>query len=107
MRKWTDVARLDALSQRPVDFSYWVAQNLPVDDDMKLQILGINCCIQRLRVELSVMQKVGLPVARCSSILLISFQLTRLCCKECGREIGSTNDVINMSIEGPMGTYVK
>ena len=36
-----------------------MASLLPLDDTMKLELLKINCSIQRLRYELSVMKRVG------------------------------------------------
>lgn len=40
------------------DFSFWVAANMPLDDSLRLQILGINCPTQRLRKELEIVRKV-------------------------------------------------
>ena len=48
------------MPSEPVEFSYWVAGNLPLDDSMKLHLLRIDSAIQRLRCELNIMQKVQL-----------------------------------------------
>ena len=42
----------------PKLLSYWVATNLPLDDSHRLKILEINCAVQRLRFELSLIEKV-------------------------------------------------
>ena len=42
----------------PKELSFWVATNLPLDDTHRLKILEINCAIQRLRFELSLIEKV-------------------------------------------------
>lgn len=42
----------------PLDFSFWVAANMPLDDNLRLQILSINCPTQRLRRELEIVRKV-------------------------------------------------
>lgn len=46
----------------PVDLSYWVVQNLPLEDDQRLQLLNINNANQRLRAELSILQRVRLII---------------------------------------------
>ena len=43
----------------PSDFSFWVAANMPLDDNLRLQILSINCPTQRLRRELEIVRKVS------------------------------------------------
>ncbi len=55
---WYEPDRVRALSENRVDFSYWVASNLPLGDETKLQLLGVNCSMQRLRAELSLMKQV-------------------------------------------------
>lgn len=50
----------------PIDLSYWVIQNLPLDDDLRLQLLSINNANQRLRAELTILQRViFLPATIC------------------------------------------
>lgn len=41
-----------------LDFSFWVAANMPLDDSLRLQILSINCATERLRKELEIVRKV-------------------------------------------------
>lgn len=46
------------MPSEPIEFSYWVAGNLPLDDMLKLSLLRIDSAVQRLRCELNIMQKV-------------------------------------------------
>jgi hypothetical protein len=57
----------------PKELSFWVATNLPLDDGYRLKILEINCAIQRLRFELSLIEKVILKL-----ISLAGFERTTL-----------------------------
>lgn len=42
----------------PTELSFWVAQNVPMLEEHRLQILELNSPIQRLRLELKAMQQV-------------------------------------------------
>lgn len=75
--------------QKPSEFSYWVAANLPLENSQRLDLLSLDCPIQRLRWELSVLEKYNY-----------------LCCSECKLKICNRNDIFSMSIQGPQGTYV-
>jgi len=86
---WNTSLKLNSIPREASEFSYWVAANLPLDDTLRLNILGINSSVQRLRCELSILE-------RC----------TVLCCKECNVEVTDKKDVFSMSIEGPQGMYV-
>lgn len=55
---FVDVGSGSIVPRDPIDLSYWVIQNLPLDDDLRLQLLSINNPNQRLRAELSVLQRV-------------------------------------------------
>ena len=59
MKSWNESLRDEMMPQDPVDFSYWLAGNLPLDDAMKIQLLRIDSAIQRLRCELNIMQRVS------------------------------------------------
>ncbi|XP_048740703.2 protein cereblon-like [Ostrea edulis] len=87
--KWNSSYKPEKLPSNVVALSYWVIQNLPLDDDLRLNLLGIDNAVQRLRFSLSIVRK-------CSS----------LCCKECNTNIASKNDVFSLSVEGPLGAYV-
>ncbi|XP_075228978.1 protein cereblon-like isoform X2 [Lycorma delicatula] len=76
-----------ALPRNPTDLSFWVAQNLPIEP--RLVVLRLNSPIQRLRWELSVLQK-------CQT----------LSCTNCSNIVGHQKNVFAMSVEGPQGTYV-
>jgi cereblon len=43
----------------PVSLSFWVAINLPIDDIYRQRILQMDCAVQRLRFELSLLKKVS------------------------------------------------
>ncbi|CAG5126153.1 unnamed protein product, partial [Candidula unifasciata] len=79
-----------SLPPDPVDLSFWVAHNLPVNDEMRLRLLTFDSVVQRLRF--------GLNIIRKSGVLL--------CCDSCQEEIASKKDVFSMSQEGPLGAYV-
>lgn len=57
---FVDVGSGSIVPRNPIDLSYWVIQNLPLDDDLRLQLLSINNPNQRLRAELSILQRVNL-----------------------------------------------
>jgi cereblon len=58
LTSWNDTIQRDKMPQDPVEFSFWVAGNLPLDDAMKLHLLQVDNAVQRLRCELSIMKKV-------------------------------------------------
>ncbi|KAL5014116.1 hypothetical protein ScPMuIL_008386 [Solemya velum] len=89
LQKWNQSLQSSVFPQEPAELSYWVAQNLPVDDSLRLQLLSINTAVQRLRCELSIIQM-------CSV----------MCCSQCSTELADKKDVFSMSVEGPLGAYV-
>ncbi|ELT95677.1 hypothetical protein CAPTEDRAFT_173167 [Capitella teleta] len=86
---WNDHLDLRSIPEDASQFSFWLASNLPLDDGQKLRLLRLHCSVQRLRCELSLMQ-------RCSA----------LCCKNCALRIAEKKDVFCMADEGPIGAYV-
>lgn len=86
---WNDTLKRDSNDLDPIDFSYWVLQNLPLDDSRRIHLLSIDSAVQRLRCELSIMQSCSI-----------------LCCRECDLEIANKSDVFSMSLEGPLAAYV-
>lgn len=58
LKKWNDTLRPENLPKDPIKLSYWVTQNIPLDDSLKLHLLSINNAIQRLRCALHIMDKV-------------------------------------------------
>ncbi|XP_046400322.1 protein cereblon [Ischnura elegans] len=77
------------LSEDPVELSFWVVQNLPLDDKQRVKLLRMNSAIQRLRWELGILE--------------LCHQLT--CCN-CGQKIADQRHAFCMSVAGPQGTYV-
>ncbi|RZF44225.1 hypothetical protein LSTR_LSTR003865 [Laodelphax striatellus] len=75
------------LPKNPTALSFWVAQNLP--HKQRLMTLKLNSPIQRLRWELSVLERMH------------TYQ-----CSHCNITVGSKRDVIIMSVDGPQSTYV-
>lgn len=89
LNKWNESLQASRLSDDPIELSFWVCQNLPLDDSQKLNLLSLDNAVQRLRCALSIMEK-------CSVI----------CCRECKIQVAHTNDVFSLSLEGPMSAYV-
>lgn len=50
----------------PVELSYWIIQNLPLEDYHRLKLLNINNPCQRLRAELSILEMVSSLVVKLS-----------------------------------------
>ncbi|KAK2858262.1 hypothetical protein Q7C36_006181 [Tachysurus vachellii] len=90
LHEWDENLKDESLPSNAIDFSYRVAACLPIDDDLRLQLLRIGSAIQRLRCELDIMD-------RCTS----------LCCKRCqDTEITTKNEIFSLSLCGPMAAYV-
>lgn len=79
-----------SLPSDPVDLSFWVAHNLPVNDHLRLRLLSFDSVVQRLRFGLNIIRKSG----------------RLLCCDQCAKEISNKEHVFSMSQEGPLGAYV-
>ena len=60
LQSWNQTLSSDKMPGDASDFSFWVAGSLPLDDNLKLHLLQIDSAVQRLRCELSIMQKVRL-----------------------------------------------
>lgn len=73
----------------PVELSFWVAQNMSFTDEHKLILLGVNSAVQRLRIELRILDSCKI-----------------LYCNGCHSKVARSEDVFSMSVEGPQGTYV-
>ncbi|XP_012284303.1 protein cereblon [Orussus abietinus] len=72
----------------PMELSFWVAQNLVLDDNEKLALLSYNSAIPRLQKEIK---------------YLINDKV--LVCSHCNRFIGKRTDMFPMSKEGTQNTY--
>lgn len=86
---WNKTLRTVSLPEDATDLSFWVVQNLPLDNKMRRRLLGLNCTVHRLRSEISIMKKCAV-----------------LCCISCSAKIAHKEDVFSMSVEGPLGAYV-
>ena len=60
LMSWNETLKEENMPEDVSEFSFWVAGNLPLDDGLKLHLLRMDSPIQRLRCELSIMQKVRL-----------------------------------------------
>lgn len=90
LRSWYEGSmRLDAVPANAVDFSYWVASKMPLEDKQRIGLLQVDSAVQRLRAELNLLK-----------------QCTVLRCKNCRTHIGNKSDVFSMSLDGPMAAYV-
>lgn len=59
LQHWNTTLKADSMPCNTKDFSYWVAANLPLDDNQRLLLLGINEVTERLRQELRILEEVG------------------------------------------------
>lgn len=108
---WNETLHPESMPADATEFSFWLAANLPLDDGLKLRLLRIDSAVQRLRFELSVMQRVSgpprpWPSAAPKPLPRFLLQCMVLCCKECGLRVAAKQDVFCLAQEGPMGAYV-
>ena len=59
LQKWNETLSPEKMPDDATELSYWVTQNLPLDDSLRLHLLSINNAIQRLRCALSMIIKVN------------------------------------------------
>ncbi|XP_012267633.2 protein cereblon [Athalia rosae] len=76
------------IPEDPTELSFWVAQNLLLDDKERIVLLTYDCAIPRLRWELEYLVKDRL-----------------LTCSSCDDFIGKQSDVFPMNKEGPQSAY--
>ncbi|CAL8088918.1 unnamed protein product [Orchesella dallaii] len=72
------------------DLSFWLAQNLTMDDAYRTKVLKMDSPVQRLRYELELL-------ARTTKVIS---------CRNCQTNIADHSQIFSMSIEGPQATYV-
>lgn len=89
LRSWNNAIKVETIPSDPVNFSFWVAANMPLDDSLRLSLLSKNSAVQRLICQLDILKK-----------------CTAFCCKGCDTQITDKRDMFSMSLEGPQGTYV-
>lgn len=75
--------------QCPFKYAYWLAGNLPLSDEQRVELLKIPTTIGRLKFEYDLLQK-----------------CLNLCCKACGAKICAREDIFSMNVEGPLQNYV-
>ncbi|EFN59238.1 hypothetical protein CHLNCDRAFT_138225 [Chlorella variabilis] len=73
----------------PLELSYFLLSNLPVDDDVRQQLLEACSADERLRAECKLLQALG-----------------TLCCRACGTSLARSADAVQMSEEGISACYV-
>ncbi|KOX73264.1 Protein cereblon [Melipona quadrifasciata] len=77
-----------SIPEDPADLSFWVAQNLLLDDNERIVLLNYDCAISRLQREIRYLVEDKIFV----------------CCN-CDSYIGRQSHMFPMSKEGPQGTY--
>ncbi|OXA50221.1 protein cereblon isoform X2 [Folsomia candida] len=88
-----DLKGLTDSSRIPKDateLSFWLAQNLTMDDHHRMRILKMDSPVSRLRYELD----------------LLSRACKVITCRKCQTSIAESTEIFSMSVEGPQGTYV-
>ncbi|XP_029034768.1 protein cereblon [Osmia bicornis bicornis] len=81
-------SRGSSIPEEPTDLSFWVAQNLLLDDNERIVLLNYDCAISRLQREIKYLEDDKIFV----------------CC-DCDSFIGRQSKMFPMSKEGPQGTY--
>lgn len=72
----------------PTDLSFWVAQNLILDGNVKIMLLNYDCAIQRLQMEIKILTE----------------KRSFVCCK-CDSYIAQRSDIFLMNADGPQSAY--
>ena len=80
--------RGSGIPEDPTDLSFWVAQNLLMEDNERIVLLNYDCAISRLQREIK---------------YLVDDKIF-VCCN-CDSFIGRQSNMFPMSKEGPQGTY--
>jgi cereblon len=73
----------------PLELSYFLLSNLPVNDNARQQLLEASTVDERLRAECRVLQTLGV-----------------LCCRACRTFLARSTDAIQMSEEGISACFV-
>ncbi|CBN74673.1 conserved unknown protein [Ectocarpus siliculosus] len=76
----------------PTLFSFWLAANLPLDDDARQELLMLDSVVMRLRLEIKHLEQ---------------SRRRELCCASCDRGVAWEGDVFTLpGAEGVVGAYV-
>jgi len=87
---WHSNLNADTIPVHPTDFSHWITANLPLTNEMKIELLEIDSAILRLRRQIELMSK-------CT---------TTLACIQCGANITDKGELFSLSQKGPTSAYV-
>ncbi|XP_076651200.1 E3 ubiquitin ligase component cereblon isoform X2 [Halictus rubicundus] len=89
IRRHLKYIRVDTnVPEDPTNLSFWVAQNLLLDDNARNVLLHYDCAISRLQMEIKYLANEKIFV-----------------CDNCETEIGKQSNMLTMSIDGPLGIY--
>uniref|UniRef100_F1KWK3 Protein cereblon n=1 Tax=Ascaris suum TaxID=6253 RepID=F1KWK3_ASCSU len=77
------------LGQGKTAFSYWVAANIPIDMETRLELLDEPCTDRRLAQECALIKRINVIV-----------------CRGCGTTLCNMSNMINVSAEGNSALYV-
>jgi len=87
---WNSNLNVDSIPTDPTGFSHWITANLPLTNEMKIELLEIDSAILRLRRQIELMNK-------CT---------TTLACMRCKAVITDKAELFSLSQKGPMSAYV-
>lgn len=73
----------------PTQYSFWLARNMPFQDNVRHALLEKNSTQDRLKLEISLLQ-----------------QFSDISCKQCRAILSNATHILNMSTEGSLGAYV-
>jgi len=90
IRSWNNNIDLNTLPTDPTSFSHWITSNLPLTNNMKIELLEINATPLRLRRQIEI-------INQCA---------TGLSCDKCSTIVADKNDLFSLSKRGPMDAYV-
>ncbi|RDD39935.1 Protein cereblon [Trichoplax sp. H2] len=87
--QWNNAFNLSNLPDEPTRFSYKLANGLPLDDNIRVELLTLNCTVYRLQKELDLICR-----------------YTMLSCSTCQSPITDKKNIFSMSMNGPMSSFV-
>ncbi|XP_066935165.1 protein cereblon-like [Clytia hemisphaerica] len=90
IRSWNQNLDFDNIPQNPIEFSFWITKNLPLTNEMKVELLEIDSAPLRLRKQIHFMNKFG----------------SGLACERCKSLITDKDELFSLSKRGPMGAFV-
>ena len=85
----SSLSQVSSFQGGPLELSYWISHNLPLDPGIRQQLLEAPHAAQRFRLLLDILGR-----------------LSHLGCSSCGALLAKTDDVLKMTQEGIGGTFV-